>query len=109
MRYPMLWECVRTQWTHAPDEPGAVRTLLVAHVNHVLDNQFQPAPPVDERCVEPGVPVLVDGAARDGFRLDTDPHVYGVAAALGPRTVLTAAIPRDALPFLRIAFAVRPL
>jgi hypothetical protein len=40
---------------------------------------------------------------------DTDPHVYGLAADLGARTVLTAAIPRDALPYLEIAFAARPV
>jgi hypothetical protein len=108
MRHPMLWECVRTRWSQEPGGVGAVESLLVAHVNHVLANQFQEAPPVDERCVEPRIPVVVDGTARDGFRLDTDPHVYGVAAALGARTVLTAAIPRDALPFVQVAFESRP-
>jgi hypothetical protein len=63
MRYPVLWECVRTQWSRAP-----------------------------------GV-----------FRIDTDPQVYGLAVALDARTLLTAAIPRDALPYLRLAFAKRPV
>jgi hypothetical protein len=121
MRYPMLWECVRTQWSREPDVFDTVRARLVAHVNHILVNQFRQARvvggdppyeldnPVDERCVEPGIPVLVDGTARDGFRIDTDPHVYGLAVALDTHTVLTAAVPRDALPYLQIAFAVRPV
>lgn len=120
MRYPMLWECVRTQWSREPGVFDAVQTRLVEHVNQILVNQFRQTRavnsgppmeidhPVDERCVEPRAPVLVDGVARDGFRIDTDPHVYGLAVALDPRTVLTAAIPRDALPYLQIAFAVRP-
>ncbi|GAA3221668.1 hypothetical protein ACFO1B_16315 [Dactylosporangium siamense] len=107
MRYPMLWECVRTRWSQEPGGAGTVEALLVAHVNHVLVNQFQDAPPVDERCVEPRIPVVVDGTPRDGFRIDTDPHVYGVATALGARTVLTAVVPRDALPYVRVVFESR--
>jgi hypothetical protein len=121
MRYPMLWECVRTQWSREPGEFDTVRIRLVAHVNHILVNQFRHARvvgddppyeldnPVDDRCVEPRIPVLVDGIARDGFRIDTDPHVYGLAVDLDTRTTLTAAVPRDILPYLQIAFAVRPV
>ena len=119
MRYPMLWECVRTQWSREPGGFDTVQTQLVAHVNHILVNQFRQPwvvgddppyevdNPVDERCVEARIPVLIDGIARDGFRIDTDPHVYGLAVDLDARTVLTAAIPRDAMPYLQIAFAVR--
>jgi hypothetical protein len=121
MRHPMLWECVRTRWCREPDTHDTVPAVLVAHVNHVLLNQFRPtrgsddAGPhhldgaVDERCVETGIPVLVDGATRDGVRIDTDPDVYGVGADLGDHAVLTAAIPRDALTYVDIAFAVRPI
>jgi hypothetical protein len=121
MRYPMLWECVRTSWSRESRAPETVRSRLVAHVNHVLVNQFRQTravgelppleldSPVDERCVEPGIPVLVGGIAREGFRIDTDPDVYGVGVDLAADAVLTAAIPRDALPYLEIAFAPRPL
>ncbi|MEN3615947.1 hypothetical protein AAH979_41505 [Plantactinospora sp. ZYX-F-223] len=121
MRYPMLWECVRTQWSREPGAFDTVETLLVAHVNHILINQFRQTRvtgdglpceldnPMDERCVEPRIPVLVDGVARNGCRVDTDPHVYGLGVDLDTHTVLTAAIPRDALPYLEIAFAVRPV
>jgi hypothetical protein len=121
MRYPMLWECVRTRWCRDPHESDRVDALLVAHVNHILVNRFRPTPavsndlpydidgPVDERCVERGVPVLVDGVARDGVRIDTDPDVYGLGVDIGANAVLTAAIPRDALPYLEVAFAARPV
>jgi hypothetical protein len=99
MRYPMLWECVRTSWSRESRAPETVRSRLVAHVNHVLVNQFR-----QTRAV-----VLVGGIAREGFRIDTDPDVYGVGVDLAADAVLTAAIPRDALPYLEIAFAPRPL
>jgi hypothetical protein len=121
MRYPMLWECARTRWSREPGVFDTVRPQLVAHVNHILINQFRQTRavgedppykldnPVDERRIEPDIPVLVDGTARNGFRIDTDPDVYGVGVDLGRHAVLTAAIPRDALPYLQVAFAVRPL
>jgi len=116
MRYPVLWECVRTAWSARPDPVGV---QLAAHVNHILLNQFrhtrvlrdtppfQVAGPVDERSVETGIPVLVDGVASDGVRIDTDPDIYGVGVELGGNVVLTAAIPRHALPYLDISFTVR--
>jgi hypothetical protein len=95
--------------------------VLVAHVNDILVNRFQQtrvvdddaphdlANPVDQRCVEPDVPVLVDGLAREGFRIDTDPQVYGLGVNLDAHTVLTAAIPRDALTYVEVTFAARPI
>jgi hypothetical protein len=112
LRYPVLWECVRTQWSREPPTPDLVPAVLVGHVNHILANRFRntrAGDRVDQRSVEHGVPVLVDGTTRTGIRIDTDPDVYGLGVALGPDTVLTAAIPRDALPYLDVAFAVRPV
>ena len=121
MRYPMLWECVCTSWSREPRVSDAVQTVLAAHVNHILMNQFRQTrvmgdnppyevvSPVDERCVEPGISVLVDRTVREGFRIDTDADVYGVGVDLDGHAVLTAAIPRDALPYLEVVFAARPL
>ena len=121
MRYPMLWECVRTHWRGQPRAFDPAPALLVAHVNDILVNRFPQTrvvgdhgphdrtDPVDQRCVEPDVPVLVDGTARDGFRIDTDPQVYGLGVDLGGHTVLTAVIPRDALTYVEVAFAARPV
>jgi hypothetical protein len=121
MRYPMLWECVRTSWCRASHEFNPAPAVLVAHVNDVLVNRFpqtpvvdddapyEPADPVDQRCVEAAVPVVVDGVARDGFRIDTDPQVYGLGVSLDAHTVLTAAIPRDALRYVEVTFAARPV
>lgn len=119
MRYPMLWECVRTHWCRQSRGYDSAPALLVAHVNNILVNRFQHsgvrgndvphdlAGPVEHRHVEPDVAVLVGGTARAGFRIDTNPQVYGLAVNLDAHTVLTAAIPRDALPYLDVAFATR--
>lgn len=121
MRYPMLWECVRTHWCRETLGFDGAPALLVAHVNDILVNRFEQtrvvgddethhlASPVDQRCVEPDVPVLVDGMAREGFRIDTDADVYGLGVGLDAHTVLTAAIPRDALTYVEVAFAIRPV
>ncbi len=120
MRYPLLWECVRTGWRAEPGPHATVEAELVAHVNHLLMNGFREGrvrgefpgeldSPVDERHVEHGIRLRVDGFERDGIRIDTDPDVYGVGVHLSNGSVLTAAIPRDALPFLTVAFARRPL
>jgi hypothetical protein len=121
MHYPMLWECVRTHWCREPREFDSAPTLLVAHVNDILVNRFQQtravsddapphfAKPVDRRSVESDVPVLVDGTAREGLRIDTDPQVYGLGVNLDAHTVLTAAIPRDALTYVEVTFAAQPV
>jgi hypothetical protein len=107
-------------WSREPGGFDTIQVQLAVHVNHILINQFRqpwavdgdrPAEldnPVDERCVETGIPVLVDGVTRQGFRIDTDPHVYGVGVDLDARTAVTAVISRDALPYIEVAFAVRP-
>jgi hypothetical protein len=121
MRYPMLWECVRTRWCREPRESDSAPAVLVAHLNDILVNRFQQtsvvgndaphhlANQVDQRCVEGDVAVLVDGTARYGFRIDTDPQVYGLGVNVDAHTVLTAAIPRDALTYVEVTFAARPV
>jgi hypothetical protein len=116
LRYPMLWEAVQTHWT-APDltrpTPGET---LVEHVQYVLVNRYRdehalpdltdhPWPTlVDERSVQSGHPVLVDGVERSGLLLDTDPFVLGLAVELDDGRVVTAVLPRDDLPLLTVAF-----
>jgi hypothetical protein len=59
---------------------------------------------VDERSVQSGHAVLVDGVERSGLLLDTDPFVLGLAVELDDGRVLTAVLPRDDLPMLTVAF-----
>ena len=119
MRYPWLWDSVRT--TRAVEGfEDAWRTpefILVEHVNYILTNTFRDervvgsAPGellgrVSEKAVEHGVPVRVDGVDVAGIRIDTDAHVLGVGAVLGDRT-LTAVFPREHLPYFDLAFVAR--
>ncbi|WP_125612709.1 hypothetical protein [Specibacter cremeus] len=117
MRYPLLWEAVRT--THISDG-STWRTpelALVDHVNYIVMNIFRDErvrgefpgdlfDPVTEACIEHGVPIVIDGVTVPGLRIDTDPHVLGLGADLGDK-FLTAVLARRDLPFLRLEFATR--
>jgi hypothetical protein len=115
MRYPALWEAVMT--TRVLDTHWQTpESTLVDHVNHIMTNTFREQgvvggfpgeldAPVTEEHIE-HVTVLVDGAEVPGMRIDTDPNVYAVGAALGDR-ILTAVVSRDHLPYVTVAFATR--
>jgi hypothetical protein len=115
MRYPMLWEAVMTTRV-SDDEWQTPESTLVAHVNHILTNNFRELrvvggipgeldSPVTERHIE-AVTVLIDGVDVPGMRIDTDPHVYAVGAAMNDR-ILTAVVARDHLPHVTVAFTTR--
>jgi len=117
MKYPLLWDAVRT--THLP-QPSSFHTApaaLVEHVNYILMNVFRqermrggfPGELIDaaeEAHLEHGVPVMVDGIPVPGLRLGTDPHVLGLGVDWGD-TFLTVAVARTWLPLLRLEFATR--
>ena len=123
MRYPLLWDAVRT--THIADPSEAPwhtpAFALVEHVNYIVMNAFRDervrAAPDEfpgellgaatERSIEHGIPVSVDGVDRPGMRVDTDAHVYGLGVDLGDR-ILTAVFARDRLPSLELAFRSWP-
>ncbi|GAA4154798.1 hypothetical protein GCM10022286_02820 [Gryllotalpicola daejeonensis] len=120
MRYRTLWECVKTHWGAEPHEYDSVEARLVSHVNHILENRFRATrvrgklpgdldSPVDERHVEHGIALLVNGYEREGARIDTDPDVYGVGVVLDNGSSVTAVLPRDELRFIELAFATRRL
>ncbi|TXN28137.1 hypothetical protein [Lacisediminihabitans profunda] len=92
------------------------QSTLVDHANHVLTNTFREErvrggfpgeldSPVTERHID-YVAVSVDGIDVPGMRIDTDPHVFAVGAALGDR-ILTAVVARDHLQFVTLAFVTR--
>lgn len=115
MRYPMLWEAVMTTRV-SDDEWQRPESTLVAHVNHILTNNFRDLrvvggipgeldSPVTEHHIE-AVTVRIDGIDVPGMRIDTDPHVYAIGASLNDR-ILTAVVARDHLPHVTVAFATR--
>lgn len=119
MRYPMLWEAVQTTWHREETEHNTLEVLLVQHTNYILMNQFREqlglglhdwsSPALtSERVLRHGVDVSIDGTVASGSEIDTDPFVYAVGAKLPSGGALTAVVPRDHLPYLRLAFVQRP-
>ncbi|WP_434619075.1 hypothetical protein [Arthrobacter sp. A5] len=123
MCYPLLWDAVRT--THISEVQGhdgytrhTPELALVEHINYIVRNTYRDVrvhggfpgeliDPASEDSIEHGYPVSVGGADVVGLRVDSDPHVLGLAADLDGR-LLTAVIGREYLPYLRLAFATRP-
>lgn len=120
MRYPLLWEAVRTTWHRDPSDFSAPSRLLVEHANHILINRFRKelglgelgadrfAARLTERAVNPRATVTVDGIELPALEIDTDPFVYAIGVELAAGTVVTAIVPRDDLDFVHIEFARRP-
>jgi hypothetical protein len=119
MRYPMLWEAVRTTWHREPSEFSSPSRLLVEHTNHILMNRFRKelglgdvstdrfAARLTERAVNPRAIVTVDGIEMPAYEIDTDPFVCAIGVELEVGTVVTAVVPRDDLEYVQIAFARR--
>jgi hypothetical protein len=117
MRYPTLWEAVRT--THFSDESAgqSAESALVEHLNYIVMNVFReerargdfPGELFDEateKHIQHGIAISLDGRTVPGMQIDTDPHVLGVAADLGDR-ILTAVFSREYLPAVRLEFVTR--
>lgn len=119
LRYPMLWEAVRTTWHRDQSEHNTLAAQLVHHVNYILVNQFReelglsdmPSPEdwqqVKPSAVNRAATLEVDGSAVPAFEVDTDPFVYAVGVELRTDIAATAVIARDHLPFVRLALATR--
>lgn len=119
MRYPQLWEVVRTTWTRDPSERTSLSSQLVDHADHILMNQFReelglPAGPtrdtgwrVSPSAVNHAVSLEVDGALMRAAEIDTDPFVYAIGVSITPDVVATTVIPREHLPYVRVALATR--
>lgn len=117
MRYPALWEAVRTSWNRDASEHTTVAEQLRRHANHVLVNQYReklglPSGPADDvgtwkitpEAVRENVIARLDDTQVDALEIDTDPLVYAVGFALGQDLVVTAVLPRDYLSALDLAF-----
>lgn len=114
LKYPMLWEAVRSSWQALPDrERHSLAQQLVDHANHILRNRFR------EELGLPDLPsegddggweakisavrdavVTVDGRDRPAVQIDTDPFVYAVGFRVDENVVCTTVVPRDSLPLI---------
>ena len=119
MRYPTLWEAVRTTWNRDASEYTTATRQLVDHANHILMNQFReelgidPREAVDaawqvkESSVNSAVTLEVDGIRIPALEIDSDPFVYAIGAQLRPDVVTTVVIAREHLEHVRIALCTR--
>ena len=119
MRYPQLWEAVRTTWHRERSERSSVQSLLADHVNYILMNQYreelwpggdpleQHAPVVTGRMVNGRASTVINGVEVPGAEVDTDPFVYGVGARLAGGGVVTAVLPRAELQRIQVRFTTR--
>lgn len=119
MRYPLLWEAVRTTWHRDPTVRSTPSYLLVEHANYILMNRFRKelglgdigrerfTAGLTERAVNPGATAMVDGTRVPAFEIDTDPFVYAIGVQLARDTVLTAVLPREELQYVRVEFVRR--
>ena len=115
MRRPMLWEAVRTTWDADAGATGEdpLEDAGARHVAYVAVNRFDehrgPGARWDRpELVAPGArrvaPLVVDGAEVAGVAIEGDRHVLGLGALLDDGAILTAALPRDELEHVRVAF-----
>lgn len=119
MRYRQLWEAVRTAWHREQSERVSLRQQLVDHANHILANRFRtelalpPGPFTDyswqvrSSAVNAAATLWIDGTGVPAAEIDTDPLVYAIGAQLSPDVVVTVVLPREDLPYLRVALATR--
>ncbi|MEV4951837.1 hypothetical protein [Paenarthrobacter nitroguajacolicus] len=119
MRYPQLWEAVRTTWHREQSERSSVQSLLADHVNHILMNQYrqelwpggkpwdQHTPAVTGRMVNGQARTVINGIDVPGAEVDTDPFVYGIGARLAGGGVVTAVLPRAELRRIQVQFTTR--
>lgn len=125
LHHPQLSEAVRTTWDREASEWTTLTHHLVDHVNHILMNHYReelglplgPPPPGHDpftgdwrataTAVNTRAALEVDGAEREASEIDTDPFVYGIGVRLAPDRVATVVVPREHLPYLRVALATR--
>jgi hypothetical protein len=119
MRYPQLWEAVRTCWTKDSSEYTTLERQLVDHTNYVLMNQFHdelgltPGPiregpwMVRASSVNTAATLEVDGEDVPAVEIDTDPFVYALGAQIRPDVVTTVVIAREHLRHVRLALQTR--
>lgn len=118
IRYPTLWDAVRTSKARPGERLNALEARLVAHANDVLRAsaperpQFRVAHHGTGGRVRPddlleSVVVIVDGVPCRGRRLDAGAHVVALGARVDDR-YMTAVYDSRIAPGVRAEFVRRP-
>lgn len=116
LRYPMLWEAVRTSWNRDASDHNTLAEQLVDHANYILMNRFreqlglQPGPDsrgdwmITTSAVRAGASARLDRNDVDALEIDTDPFVYAIGFTLREDVVVTVVLPRDELIYIDRSF-----
>lgn len=117
MRYPVLFEAVRTSLPIPSERAHPIESRLAAHMSDALhalrpqlatvESSHHGSPlQVRDDDIRRGVPVLVDGEPVRSYRVDGHPEVIAIGMDLRSCFV-TAVVPRGMLPGLDLSFARR--
>ncbi|NQX18342.1 hypothetical protein [Rathayibacter sp. VKM Ac-2857] len=116
LRYPTLFEAVRTSLPIPAERTHPLEARLEAHITDYL-RALSPRQPRAERLrtvrgaplaeydVHRGIPLRINGELCRSYRVNIAPHVIAVGAHLEDR-YLTAVIPADIHASITPAFAV---
>ncbi|MDN3311766.1 hypothetical protein QWJ90_12585 [Microbacterium oryzae] len=115
LRYPRLWEAVRTSWFRDETDYSTPDAVLVEHVNHVLRNSYRaerglegragslpPAPDVTTRAVQHHGSLTLEGVPLNALVVDTDPHVYAIGATTRNGGIVTVVLPREEIERIQV-------
>lgn len=117
MRYPQLWDAVRTTWTRDVTRV-TVTDALADHLDEVLTNRY-PELAASRRGFERsmsrsavalssvGTTIRVSGMEQRAVEFDVHPTLYAVGVQLGPGTAATVVLPRHAVPYVEVSLVAR--
>ncbi|NQX12625.1 hypothetical protein HQQ80_13370 [Microbacteriaceae bacterium VKM Ac-2855] len=109
MRYPVLWEAVRTAVTIPTERARPLEARLGAHMKDALrlmpgaNSRSRKTVQLREEELTRGAPIGVDGETVRGIRVDGDPDVVALGFRLDERQV-TVVIERALAPLVRQEF-----
>lgn len=114
MRYPQLWDAVRTTWTRRVSGPDVIGAIA-EHLGQILANRYgQPAlgddlsgsrSVIEQECVD--TTIEVDGMPQGAVGFDGHPLLHAVGVQVGPSAVATVVLPRDVLPYVEVGLSAR--
>lgn len=124
IRFPMVWDAIRTTIVGDGLDLPDLGTALIDHATYVLINRFRDTrtrPANADTSAHSGTvdgapqtghlqsaPFELDATTHSGLLLDTDPDVWATGIAFTDR-LITVVVERDLLAFLDLRYAtVRP-
>lgn len=112
MRFPVLWEAVRTSVAIPTERARPIEARLSAHMNDALRlmpgsrTRARRTVQLDDDDITRGAPILVDGEKVRGIVVTDDPDLVALGLRVDDRQV-TVVIDRALAPLVRLELARR--